>query len=99
MSIDNGISFDELLEKKLKNPKFKKEYDELEEEYTLAKEVIELRIKKKLSQKELAEMIGTSQPSIARLESGKYKNVSMSFIRKVAKALDAVPELHLKKAQ
>jgi DNA-binding Xre family transcriptional regulator len=99
MSIDNGISFDELLSKKLKNPKFKKEYDELEEEYTLAKEVIELRIKKKLSQKELAELIGTSQPSIARLESGKYKNVSMSFIRKVAKALDAVPELHLKKAQ
>lgn len=76
-----------------------KEYDELEEEYTLAKEIIELRIKKNLSQKELAEMIGTSQPSIARLESGKYKNVSMSFIRKVAKALDAVPELHLKKAQ
>jgi DNA-binding Xre family transcriptional regulator len=99
MSTDNGISFDELLEKKLKNPKFKKEYDELEEEYTLAKEIIELRIKKNLSQKELAEMIGTSQPSIARLESGKYKNVSMSFIRKVAKALDAVPELHLKKAQ
>jgi DNA-binding Xre family transcriptional regulator len=99
MSTDNGISFDDLLEKKLKNPKFKKEYDELEEEYTLAKEIIELRIKKNLSQKELAEMIGTSQPSIARLESGKYKNVSMSFIRKVAKALDAVPELHLKKAQ
>ena len=46
MSTDNGISFDELLEKKLKNPKFKKEYDELEEEYTLAKEIIELRIKK-----------------------------------------------------
>ena len=45
MSTDNGISFDELLEKKLKNPKFKKEYDELEEEYTLAKEIIELRIK------------------------------------------------------
>ena len=44
-------------------------------------------------------MIGTSQPAIARLESGKYKNVSMSFIRKVAEALDAVPELHLKKAQ
>jgi len=99
MSIDNGINFDEILGRKLKNPKFKKEYDELEEEYTLAKEIIELRIKKNLSQKELAEIIGTSQPSIARLESGKYKNVSMSFIRKVAKALDAVPELHLKQAQ
>ena len=99
MNKTKKISFDELLEKKLKNKEFKNEYDALEEEYTLAKEIIELRIKKNLSQKELAEMIGTSQPSIARLESGKYKNVSMSFIRKVAKALDAVPELHLKQAQ
>ena len=44
------------------------------------------------------DLIGSSQPSIARLESGTYNNVSMSFIRKVAKALDAVPELHLRKA-
>jgi len=99
MTKDKGISFEDMLNRKLKDPGFRKEYDALEEEYTLAREIIELRIKKNLSQKELAEMIGTSQPSIARLESGKYKNVSMSFIRKVAKALDAVPELHLRQAQ
>jgi len=99
MTKDKGISFEDMLNRKLKDPDFRKEYDALEEEYTLAREIIELRIKKNLSQKELAEMIGTSQPSIARLESGKYKNVSMSFIRKVAKALDAVPELHLRQAQ
>ena len=99
MNKEKGKVFEELLQKKMKDKDFKKEYDELEEEYTLAKEVIELRTRKNLSQKELAELIGTSQPSIARLESGKYKNVSLSFIRKVAKALDAVPELHLKHAQ
>jgi DNA-binding Xre family transcriptional regulator len=98
MSKDKGIGYKELLDKRLMNKEFKQEYDSLEEEYTLAKEIIELRIKKNLSQKELAIMAGTSQPSIARLESGKYKNVSLSFIRRVAKALDAVPELHLKQA-
>lgn len=87
MNKDRGVRFEDLLESKLQD-----------EEYTLAKEIIELRTTKNLSQKDLAEMVGTSQPSIARLESGKYRNVSMSFIRKVAKALDAVPELHLRKA-
>jgi DNA-binding Xre family transcriptional regulator len=98
MNKDKGVRFEDLLKEKLLDEEFKKEYEVLNEEYTLAKEIIELRMIKNLSQKELAEMIGTSQPSIARLESGKYKNVSMSFIRKVAKALDAVPELHLRKA-
>ncbi len=98
MNKDTGVRFEDLLKKKLLDDEFKKEYDDLNEEYTLAKEIIELRTMKNLSQKQLAEMIGTSQPSIARLESGKYQNVSMSFIRKIAKALDAVPELHLRKA-
>ena len=98
MNKDKGVRFEDLLKEKLQDEEFKKEYDDLKEEYTLAKEIIELRAMKNISQKELADMIGTSQPSIARLESGKYQNVSMSFIRKVAKALDAVPELHLRKA-
>ena len=98
MNKDRGVRFEDLLESKLQDEEFKKEFDDLNEEYTLAKEIIELRTTKNLSQKDLAEMVGTSQPSIARLESGKYRNVSMSFIRKVAKALDAVPELHLRKA-
>jgi DNA-binding XRE family transcriptional regulator len=97
MDKDTGVRFEDLLKRKLQDKEFKKEYEDLYEEYTLAKEIIELRMTKNLSQKELAEMIGTSQPSIARLESGRYQNVSMSFIRKVAKALDAVPELHLRK--
>jgi predicted transcriptional regulator len=42
---------------------------------------------------------GTSQPAIARLESGKYQNVSMSFLRKVGKALNVIPEIYFKKAE
>ena len=98
MSKDRGTAFEALLEMKMKGEAFRNEYEALAEEYTLAEEIMELRIAKNLSQKELAEIIGTSQPSIARLESGTYRNVSLSFIRKVAKALDAVPELHLRKA-
>jgi predicted transcriptional regulator len=81
----------------LQNEKLKKEYDALKEEFLLATEIIQLREEKKWTQKELAKKIGTSQPAIARLESGNYKNVSLAFIRKLAAALDAVPEIHLKR--
>ena len=91
--------FDELLKTELKNGKFRKEFGELENEFALAKEVISLRKKMNLTQKELAEKVGTSQPAIARLESGNYKNVSLSFIRRLAFALNAVPEIHLKQGR
>ena len=55
----------------LHNKKLKKEYDALKEEFLLATEIIQLREEKKWTQKELAKKIGTSQPAIARLESGK----------------------------
>ena len=89
--------YEDLLNQQLKNPKFRKEYEALEGEFSLAKEIIELRIKKNLTQKQLAKQIGTSQPAIARIESGSYRNVSLSFIRRVADALGAVTEIHLKR--
>ena len=91
------IRYEDFLKQQLKNPKFRKEYDALEGEFTLAKEIIALRIKNRLTQKQLAQQIGTSQPAIARIESGSYHNVSLSFIRRLADALGAVPEIHLKK--
>ncbi|MBM9501054.1 helix-turn-helix transcriptional regulator [Leptospira sp. 201903071] len=88
--------FDSLLKRELKDKEFKKEYEALSNEFTLAKEIIKLRKKRNLTQKDLAEKIGTSQPAIARIESGNYKNLSLSFINKLAKALDAEPIIHLK---
>ena len=92
-----SYNYNDLLKKELKNKQFKKEYDALEEEFYLAKEIINLRKNNNLTQKELAVKVGTSQPAIARIESGNYKNISLSFLRKVAKALDAVPIIHLKR--
>ena len=89
-------NYKQALKEQLTDPSFREEFEKTEEEFTLAKEIIELRIKQNLTQKQLAELVGTSQPAIARLESGSYRNVSLSFLRRVAKALDAVPEVHLK---
>ena len=89
--------YEDLLKQQLKNPKIRKEYEALGGEFGLAKEIIELRIRNKLTQKQLAQQIGTSQPSIARLESGNYHNLSLSFLRRIAEALGAVPEIHLRR--
>lgn len=88
--------FDSLLKKEIKDKDFKLEYDALANEFTLAKEIIKLRKKRHLTQKDLALKMGTSQPAIARIESGNYRNLSLSFINKLAKALDAEPVIHLK---
>ncbi len=89
-------TYQQALNEQLKDPAFREEFESADEGFTLATEIIELRIKHNLTQKQLAELVGTSQPAIARLESGSYRNVSLSFLRRVAKALGAVPEVHLK---
>jgi DNA-binding Xre family transcriptional regulator len=94
-----SYNYKDLLAKELKDSQFKYEYDSLEDEFQLAKEIIALRQSQNLTQKQLAERVGTSQPAIARLESGNYQNISLSFLRRVAKALDVIPEIHLKKAK
>ena len=53
----------------LKNKETKKAYDDLELEFSIIDQIIAKRIKKGMSQKDLAEKMGTKQPSIARFES------------------------------
>ena len=93
----NTVNSKIFLKRQLKNIDFKKEYEKLEKEFEIAKEIIKLRKNAKLTQKELADLAGTSQPAIARLESGNYKNVSLQFLRKIGDALGVTPEIHFKK--
>jgi len=76
------VRFEELKAELMKDPEFRAEYEALEPAYQLAR----LRIGKGLSQAQLAELVGTKQPGIARLESGKTEP-KLSFLRRVAKAL------------
>ena len=71
----------------LQNPSVKQEYDHLAPVYEIKEEIIQLRINQGLSQKELADKIGTKQSAISRLESGNY-NPSVQFLTKLAHALN-----------
>lgn len=70
-----------------KSPALKAEYDALEPEYQLIKAVIDARAKCNLTQKELADRVGTSQANISKLERGEL-NPSVAFLKKFAAACD-----------
>jgi DNA-binding XRE family transcriptional regulator len=71
----------------LKRPVVRKEYDALRPKYNIIRAIIERRNQLQISQARLAEIIGTKQPAISRLENGAY-NTTLSTFFKVADALD-----------
>lgn len=81
------IDFQDILKEELKNPEFKKYYDEYGRQLEIAYQILKLRKKKKMSQLELAKRIGTKQSNIARLETGQ-QNFSINTLEKIAEALD-----------
>jgi len=65
-----------------------------EAEYRIIEEIILARKEKNLTQKDLAELIGTRQSNISRLESGNY-NPSLDFLQKVASAMGKKLEVRI----
>ena len=70
----------------LKDKEVKKEYDRLGPRYEAISAIISARINKGISQKELAEKLGTKQSAIARFETGNI-NPSLGFLEKLSEAL------------
>jgi ribosome-binding protein aMBF1 (putative translation factor) len=61
----------------------------------VAREIYKLRRSRGLSQKQLAELVGTRQSAIARLEDADYEGHSLRMLRKIADALNAHLTVHL----
>ena len=78
--------WNEVKKELFKNKGVYKEYKRLEPKYRLISQLISARTKRGLTQKELAEKIGTKQSAIARLESGDV-NPSFDFLQKITSAL------------
>ncbi len=86
------LDFGEWEKKALKNPKVKAEYDKLQPEFAVIQAVIDARVKRGVTQEELANRIGTKQSVISRLESGRA-NPSLGFLKKLAVALNSNLEI------
>ena len=70
----------------LKNEDVRNELKKNEAEYKVIEEIILARKERNLTQKDLAELVGTKQSNISRLESGNY-NPTIDFLNKIASAV------------
>lgn len=62
--------YEKYLEESLKNPEFKKEWDESELEFQIQDMLVKARAAAKLTQNELAQLSGVRQSNISRIENG-----------------------------
>jgi len=78
-------SFKDFRREALENPDVKAAYDALEEEYALARALIQARQACGLTQAELAARMHTTQAMVARWESGKHLP-SCQTLQRIARA-------------
>jgi len=81
-----STNFEEFEAGLLKRPGIRKEYEALQPKYDMICSLIKRRNQLRLTQRELAKIVGTQQPAISRLEKGDY-NTTLSTFFKVAHAL------------
>jgi len=92
------LAHNKLKQKMLSNPEVRIEYDDLEDEFSVFDELLRARMSAGLTQSEVAEIMGTKTPAIARLESGggrKQHSPSLSTLRKYAEAVGCHVEIKL----
>jgi DNA-binding XRE family transcriptional regulator len=89
------VPFEKILAQHMKDPEVKRAYEELEPEFEIVRQIIDLRIKRKMTQAQLAKRVGTAQPNIARLENRRHPSKEIDLLRRVATALDAKLEVRL----
>ena len=93
--VKNGqkyVVFRDWLRESLRDPEFRAELDALQPKYDLIRAILDARLKKGVSQAELARRVGTTQSAIARFESGTA-NPTLDFLSKVSAAVGAKLEV------
>ena len=90
-------NFDKYLEAQLKDEDFAERFKKAGDAWEIALQITALRKEAGLSQKELAQRLGTSQQQISRLESPSYEGHSLSMLRRVADVLGATVQVKIQR--
>ncbi|MDR2602453.1 MAG: helix-turn-helix transcriptional regulator [Spirochaetaceae bacterium] len=88
------MKWDDAKKKNLQNEEVRRELRNNKAEYRIIEEIITARREKNLTQKDLAELVGTKQSNISRLESGNY-NPTLEFLNKIARAIGKKLEIRI----
>lgn len=79
-------TWEEVRKELLSDPETKREYDKLAPRYAVISELIAARLKKGMTQADIAKKVGTKQSSIARFEGGNV-NPTLDFLERIAEVL------------
>ena len=90
-----GHDHEAFLKKALKRKKFRKAYEDLEEEYALAREMLAARSRFGLTQEAVAELMGTTKSAVSRLESAGKHAPSLATLKRYALAVGCRLEIKL----
>jgi len=94
MSQKNALEI--LSQRAKKNPKLQAAYIEEKKRYHTGCKIRECRKRAKLTQKQLAELIGTKQSVISRLENAEYEGHSLNILKKIAEVTQEPLDLFVK---
>jgi transcriptional regulator with XRE-family HTH domain len=76
------------LPSKLQDREYRQGYFLAESSADLAEQIAALRKRRGLNQTEVAELVGTKQPAISRVEQADYQNWNFGTVQKIVGALD-----------
>ena len=79
-------NFNDYLTQQMKDPAFKKAYEQLEPEFAIIQAIIDARKSAGITQKELSQKSGIAQGDIRKLENGNA-NPSIKTLQRLAAAL------------
>ena len=77
------------------DPDFARDVDAELQAMRVEQELVALRQARGVSQRQLARMLGVTQPVIARIESGRSQNIGLQTIVRVARALGGRVQLRI----
>ncbi len=68
---------------------FQKEYEKLQPELAMIRALVDARVARNMTQKELAERTGINQADISKIENGT-RNPSMKLLQRLAEGMDMI---------
>jgi HTH-type transcriptional regulator/antitoxin HipB len=74
------------VQEKLKDPKFRKGFEEEYEKLSIGEKLVRLRLQSGLTQAQVAKRIGTTASAISRYENADYDRYEIKTLRKITEA-------------
>ena len=92
---ENKTNFDRYLARKLQNKEYRERLAEADRAWDIALQLAALRVARGLTQQQVADLLGTKEQAIARLENPAYTGHNLNTLRRYAELLGASLQVNI----